>query len=338
MSERATPDTTEPAKPNEVLDRYDAPVLRAIEAEQALAASTGIPRAMFIPQSYGEAIEMAKMMCAGIGVPVHLRGSPANCMAVLMQASRWGLDPYAVACKSYFVNDVLAYEAQLVNAVVNTSGALHGRLKVRWQGQDNALRCTVEGHIKGDDEMKALSQAIARVKVKNSPLWIVNPEQQLAYLTTRAWARLYIPEVLLGVYTPDEIIEGGVVRPPAPAALHGDEPLPATRQAEDAPRREHFTVSTAKPAATSEDTAAAEADPKPEEVNRVLGPVPEGYGSWDSWADGVATKMKTAATLPRLDAVVGDTQALFDQAPDEVRQRLGDLYEEKATDHREAAK
>ena len=39
----------------------------------------------------------------------------------------------------------------------------------------------------------------------NSPLWVSNPKQQIAYLGVKYWARLYCPEVILGVYSPDEV-------------------------------------------------------------------------------------------------------------------------------------
>lgn len=40
---------------------------------------------------------------------------------------------------------------------------------------------------------------------RNSPLWVSNPKQQIAYLALKYWARLYCPAVVLGVYTPDEV-------------------------------------------------------------------------------------------------------------------------------------
>ncbi|CAK6492567.1 hypothetical protein PANNVG_01632 [Pantoea sp. Nvir] len=42
------------------------------------------------------------------------------------------------------------------------------------------------------------------VTTRNSPLWKTAPKQQLAYLAVKYWARLYYPDVILGVYTPDE--------------------------------------------------------------------------------------------------------------------------------------
>ncbi|EPX4354884.1 recombinase RecT, partial [Escherichia coli] len=46
---------------------------------------------------------------------------------------------------------------------------------------------------------------LSSVITRNSPLWISNPKQQIAYLALKYWARLYCPAVVLGVYTPDEV-------------------------------------------------------------------------------------------------------------------------------------
>ncbi len=36
-------------------------------------------------------------------------------------------------------------------------------------------------------------------------MWKTAPKQQIAYLAVKYWARLYCPEVILGVYSPDEV-------------------------------------------------------------------------------------------------------------------------------------
>lgn len=169
--------------------------------------SAGQGRAAFLPTSMGEAMEIAKLMAGGNFVPKHLRGVPGDCLAVVMQAARWGMDPFAVGNKTYFVNDRMAYEAQLVNAVVNSSNVLNGRLKVEWSGEGNNLECTVTGYIKGDPDPKTRRVKLNTITTRNSPLWKQDPEQQLAYFAQRAWARLHAPEVLLGVYTPEELAE-----------------------------------------------------------------------------------------------------------------------------------
>lgn len=178
------------------------PVATAIGGTDITA---GQGRAAFLPTSMGEAMEIAKLMAGGNFVPKHLRGMPGDCLAVVMQAARWGMDPFAVGNKTYFVNDRMAYEAQLVNAVVNSANVLNGRLKVEWFGEGNSLECEVTGYIKGDPNPKTRRVKISTITTRNSPLWKSDPEQQIAYFATRAWARLHAPEVLLGVYTPDEI-------------------------------------------------------------------------------------------------------------------------------------
>lgn len=66
---------------------------------------------------------------------------------------------------------------------------------------------------------------MAQAGVRNSPLWEQDPRQQLAYLCVKRWARLHAPDVLLGVYTPDELQEAQprVERDitPAPATASG---------------------------------------------------------------------------------------------------------------------
>jgi hypothetical protein len=184
------------------MKKFDAPVLKAMGSTQLDANA---PRSMFMPSNMGEAMELAKLMAASNFVPAHLRGKAGDCLAVVMQAGRWAMDPFAVGNKSYFVNDRIAYEAQLVGAVLNSSGLLDGRLSYDWQGEGNDLVCTVSGKLKGDPEVKRRRVPIKNITTRNSPLWKQDPEQQLGYYAGRAWGRLYAPEVLMGVYTPDEL-------------------------------------------------------------------------------------------------------------------------------------
>jgi len=163
------------------------------------------PRAMFLPATMGEAMELARLMAGSNFVPPHLRGKPGDCLAVVMQANRWAMDPFAVGSKTYFVSDKIGYEAQLVNAVINASGVLDGRLHHEWEGKGNDLVCVVSGKLRGDDREKVRRVAINTITTRNSPLWKQDPEQQLAYFASRAWVRLNAPEVLMGIYTPDEL-------------------------------------------------------------------------------------------------------------------------------------
>jgi len=58
--------------------------------------------------------------------------------------------------------------------------------------------------LKSEDESRVLELFLSQAQVRNSTLWGSDPKQQLAYLGVKRWARLYCPDVILGVYTPDE--------------------------------------------------------------------------------------------------------------------------------------
>jgi hypothetical protein len=47
--------------------------------------------------------------------------------------------------------------------------------------------------------------------VKNSPLWKGDVDQQLFYYSVRAFARRHFPDVMMGIYTVDELIDAGAI-------------------------------------------------------------------------------------------------------------------------------
>ncbi|ELW5401504.1 RecT family recombinase [Escherichia coli] len=181
-------------------------------------ATVGTAAAIFSPDGMNQLVRFAELMSQSKAtVPKHLEGKPADCLAVTMQAAQWGMNPFAVAQKTHVVNGTLGYEAQLVNAVVSSSSLLATRLNYRWSGdwsnvngktdKSPNLTVTVSAVLKGEAEPRELTISMAQAGVRNSPLWEQDPRQQLAYLCTKRWARLHAPDVLLGVYTPDELQE-----------------------------------------------------------------------------------------------------------------------------------
>jgi len=153
-------------------------------------------------------MEFAKMMAvAQVAVPKHLRNSPGACLAVCIQASEWQMSPFAVANKSYSVNDRLAYEAQLINAVILKRAPIRGRFKIDYSGDGQKRKCKVSATLTDGETVEYESPEIGSIKVKNSPLWQSDPDQQLFYFSSRSMCRRHFPDVLLGVYTPEDIQE-----------------------------------------------------------------------------------------------------------------------------------
>lgn len=198
-----------------------------------------------MPRDFSEVLRFGEMLSKSKLVPEHLQGKPDDCGLVVMQAVRWGMDPLAVAQKTHVVSGNVGYEAQLVNSVISTSGVTKGRIQYDFYGDwskvigntaekdgkygkyrvlastpKDELGCGVKvwATLKGEEKPRVLDLLLTQALTRNSTLWASDPKQQLAYLAVKKWARLHIPEVMLGVYTVDELedrqpIDGGEVIP-----------------------------------------------------------------------------------------------------------------------------
>ena len=200
------------------------------------SSSTAVTALIFEPAKLQAMQTMAKAMSeAAIAVPAHFRGKPGDCLAVVMQAAQWGMNPFSVAQKTHVVNGALGYEAQLVNAVVQASGAVSSRFHYEYRGEGANVECRVGAVIRGETDVTFNEWlSAATVTTKNSPLWKTNPKQQLGYLQVKNWARAYAPGAILGIYSDDELsspverditAESRVISsaPPAPAFYDQDD-------------------------------------------------------------------------------------------------------------------
>ncbi len=181
---------------------------------------------LFDESRFAQLEKIANVMAQGsVSIPRHLQQKPGDCLAVAMQAAQWGMNPFAVAQKTYFINHTISYEAQLVNAVVSTSKAIQGAFKYEyignweaitgtkptsntgWGDKEKGLAIKVGAILAGDAEITWGEPVyLSAVQVRNSPLWKTHIKQQIAYLAVNMWARMYTPAVILGVYTPEEVV------------------------------------------------------------------------------------------------------------------------------------
>lgn len=167
-----------------------------------------------IPNTMAAAVEFSSRMAEAKLLPAHLQNRPADCLRVVLQAARWQMDPFAVADKTSVIGTKLMYEGQLVSAVVNSRGKLSKRLDYKYTGEGTNRTLTVSGTLLGEIEPRTieLTHALATKINKNGQMQS-NPDQQMAYIGARIWARRHMPELMLGVYTPDEISDGDEDQP-----------------------------------------------------------------------------------------------------------------------------
>lgn len=224
-------------------------------------AATSTSALVLDGDSLDKMMRLAEVMALGRAtLPKHFNGNSADCLAVVMQSMQWRMNPFAVAQKTHLVNGVLGYEAQLVNAVITTCAPVMDRLHYEWFGSwdkvigkftikngdkgeyrvpgwkltdEEGLGVKVWATFRGEDEPRVLELLLAQARTRNSTLWADDPRQQLAYLATKRWSRLYCPDVILGVYSPDELEESAPrVRDVSPSRETEPATLPAYTDAQ----------------------------------------------------------------------------------------------------------
>lgn len=149
------------------------------------------------------AMHLAKVMSSAKMVPNHLQGSPGDCLMVIEQAMRWQMSPFAVAQATAVVRGKMCFEGKLVAAAIQTSGVLEGRLNYEFEGDGQGRKVICSGLIRGEKKPRTVEVLLKDAKTDNQ-WWTKTPDQMLSYHSARVWARRHTPEVMLGVYAPEE--------------------------------------------------------------------------------------------------------------------------------------
>jgi hypothetical protein len=207
------------------------------ETSTDLRVVTNDTRALVMDKgSMDSMMRVADLMASSkVTIPVHLRGSPGDCMAVVMQAMQWGMNPFSIAQKTHLSQGgALGYEAQLINAVLVASGAVRDEPefefigdwskilgKVEERKSDKGGKYYVPTYSKTDEDglgvictatlrsgsKRSIQVMMSQCYPRFSTQWATDPQQQITYVAVRKLARRYAPGAILGVYTPEELEE-----------------------------------------------------------------------------------------------------------------------------------
>ena len=253
-----------------VIEELNSPVAVADPAD-----NRAFDEIIFNDAKFAKMDALAEMMSKGVAtVPKEMRNK-ADCFAICMQSMQWGMNPFVVVQKSHLVNGKIGYEAQLINAVIVNSGAINGRPDYEFIGNWDAVEGKLPGGWNPADEkgvgvkvtcemktgeVRSWTCLMSSCKVRNSPNWKTKPRLQCSYQALKEWCRMYSPDVILGVYSNDELapdpiaeireipnIEGGNVD--KLAALMDDEPVQEVRKPEVTIEPEEKPKPEKKPAA-----------------------------------------------------------------------------------------
>nr|WP_313379301.1 recombinase RecT [Moraxella sp.] len=202
----------------------------AMNAAQVLANST------LVPKDYRFTYEVKK----GYGYEattewVNNQNAAANCLIALNMANRMGYDPLMIMQNLHIIEGRPAWSSQFIIAAINACGKFsplrfeimnHGMTDVEyietyWENKKKQTR-QIKTQIENVSCVawaieKATGERIESAKIdmvmavkegwyqKNGSKWQTMPDQMLRYRAAAFFGRIYAPEILMGIYSADEV-------------------------------------------------------------------------------------------------------------------------------------
>lgn len=234
------------------------------QAIQTLETSAPIERfsAFSSIANFENAQRMAKVLCSSSIVPQTYRENIADAVIALEMANRIGANPLAVMQNLYIVHGRPAWSSQFLISCVNASGKFTPlRYKSTGERGGDSWGCVAWAMDRSGERLESPEVNIAMAKAegwfqKNGSKWKTMPDLMLRYRAATLFARLFAPELTMGLHCDDEVIDlSPVVTDPVlrakPAKVEPQFTTPAKDANDAPPGAEMPTVEPAKPATQS---------------------------------------------------------------------------------------
>jgi hypothetical protein len=160
----------------------------------------------FDPNAFEFAQRVANVFAKSDMVPAHFKGNVGNCMIAMDFAQRINADVFMVMQNMYVIKGRPGIEGKMVIGLVNNSGRFE---PLEFEQDDDG--CTaVAKDIKSGKVLRGPTVSWTMVKAegwlsKGGSKWKTMPDLMFKYRSATYFARVYCPEVLLGMQTREEI-------------------------------------------------------------------------------------------------------------------------------------
>ena len=157
---------------------------------------------------------IAKLLASSSIVPDKYRDNISNCAIALNMAARMGADPLMVMQNLVIVHGNPTWSSKFLIATVNTCGRFTS-LRYEFFGEkgQDSWGCRAWAVEKATGEK--LVGADVTIKIaksegwydRNGSKWQTMPQQMLMYRAASWWTRVNAPEISMGLYTTEEIVD-----------------------------------------------------------------------------------------------------------------------------------
>lgn len=152
----------------------------------------------------------AKALQSSSFMPQKFRQNLADCLAVVEIAKRVGVSASVAAQNIQEVYGIIGWKSTFVISMINSCGKFSDlRFDVRGEGMDMACRAwAIDSVTKEKVQGPKVTMQMAKAEGwldKNGSKWKTMPELMIQYRAAAFFGRLYVPEILNGIYMADEI-------------------------------------------------------------------------------------------------------------------------------------
>jgi len=182
--------------------------------DNSTALTTTQPGVFSCIQAFEEAQRIAKALASSTLIPQQFQGQAgyANCLVALNISRRMGMDPLMVMQNLHIIHGRPSWSSQFIIGLINGCGRF-SPLRYDISGKGDTLSCAaVATEIKTGEELRGPEVTMAMAKkegwaTKAGSKWITMPDLMIRYRSAAFWGRLYIPELLVGIQTQEEVID-----------------------------------------------------------------------------------------------------------------------------------
>lgn len=182
---------------------------------------------------FEDAQRMAKPLATSQLVPTAYRNRIDDCLIALEIAQRIGASPLGVLQNLYIVHGKPAWSSQFLIACINASGKFSPvRYKMTGTKGKPTYGCIawakdIAGEVLESPEVTLAMAEAEGWSTKAGSKWKAMPELMLRYRAATLFARLYAPELTMGIRSADEVIDiSPVVTEPSSRFESAPEPAP----------------------------------------------------------------------------------------------------------------
>lgn len=177
-------------------------------------------------QAFEDAQRIAKALAQSTLIPQQFQGQQgfANCLVALNIARRMQMDPLMVMQNLHIIHGRPSWSSQFIIGLINGCGRF-SPLRYELSGKGETLACIATAtELATGEELRGPEVTMAMAKregwaTKTGSKWATMPELMIRYRAAAFWGRLYIPDLLVGIQTQEEVLD---IEPvdvtPAPAA------------------------------------------------------------------------------------------------------------------------